>query len=263
MPIPVVHHTRPFPDCFDPTPARPVTLTARDLMAADNVAPHTHAFGQLTYAREGVIRLTAAGSSWIVPPSRAIWTAPGVVHEVTVLEPVRLRPVRIHAARSPFPGEDCRVLEVSTLLRELILALEQLPQLEVSTRASLLSELMLDELARSPALPIRVPLPRDKRLQSLCGRLLDEPGAAHTLADWARQVGASERTLARLFEKELGMSFGQWRQQVRLAHAAPLIARGMPLARVAEELGYTSQSAFSHMFRKTFGCSPSAFFAQR
>ncbi|MBW8899241.1 MAG: helix-turn-helix transcriptional regulator, partial [Massilia sp.] len=80
---------------------------------------------------------------------------------------------------------------------------------------------------------------------------------------WARQAGASERTLARLFERELGMSFGQWRQQVRLAHAAPLIARGMPLARVAEELGYASQSAFSQMFRKTFGCSPSAFFARR
>lgn len=263
MSIPVVHHTLPFPDCFDPTPARPVTLTARDLEAADSVAPHTHTFGQLTYAREGVIRLTATGSSWIVPPSRAIWTAPGVVHAVTVLEPVRLRPVRIHAARTPFPGEDCRVLDVSTLLRELILALEQLPALEVSPRATLLSELMLDELARAPALPIRIPLPRDKRLQSLCERLLDAPGATQTLADWARQVGASERTLARLFERELGMSFGQWRQQARLAHAAPLIARGMPLARVAEELGYTSQSAFSHMFRKTFGCSPSAFFAQR
>jgi AraC-like DNA-binding protein len=263
MSIPVVRHTQPFPEGFDPTPARPVTLTARDLEAADNVAPHTHPFGQLTYAREGVIRLTAAGSSWIVPPSRAIWTAPGVVHEVTVLEPVRLRPVRIHAARTPFPGEDCRVLDVSTLLRELILALEQLPPLAPSARASLLSELMLDELARAPALPIRVPLPRDKRLQSLCERLLDAPGAALTLADWARQVGASERTLARLFERELEMSFSQWRQQVRLAHAAPLIARGMPLARVAEELGYTSQSAFSHMFRKTFGCSPSAFFAQR
>jgi AraC-like DNA-binding protein len=37
----------------------------------------------------------------------------------------------------------------------------------------------------------------------------------------------------------------------------------MPLARVAEELGYASQSAFSQMFRKTFGTTPSAFFAER
>jgi AraC-like DNA-binding protein len=56
------------------------------------------------------------------------------------------------------------------------------------------------------------------------------------------------------------MSFGQWRQQLRLAHAAPLIARGLPLSHVAEQLGYASQSAFSAMFKKTFGTSPSAFF---
>jgi AraC-like DNA-binding protein len=106
-----------------------------------------------------------------------------------------------------------------------------------------------------------VPLPRDKRLNSLCQALLDAPGDTQTLGEWAQAVGASERTLARLFDKELGMSFGQWRQQVRLAHGASLIARGMPLWRVAQQLGYASQSAFTAMFRKTFGTTPSQFFA--
>ncbi|QGZ38674.1 AraC-like DNA-binding protein [Pseudoduganella flava] len=263
MPVPVVKHTLPYPDCFDPTLDRPVTLMARDLDSREYLRPHTHPWGQLTHALDGVLRVTAADSTWIVPPSRAVWIAPGIVHSVTVLQATRLRPVRILAARAPFPGEACRVLEVSDLLRELILALEQLPPLEPSARATMLTELMLDELARSETRPIRVPMPRDKRLQSLCGRLIDTPGAPQTLADWAQEVGASERTLARLFEKELGMSFGQWRQQVRLAHAAPMIAGGMPLARVADELGYASQSAFSQMFRKTFGCTPSSFFARR
>jgi AraC-like DNA-binding protein len=262
MPRPVVRHTLPYPDGFDPTVQRPVTLIARDLDADENLLPHTHPWGQLTHAIDGVLRVTAADSTWIVPPSRAVWVAPGVLHSVTVLQATRLRPVRILAQRSPFPGEACRVLDVSDLLRELILALEQLPAVAPSPRATLLTELMLDELARSETRPIRVPMPRDKRLQSLCARLIDSPGAAHTLADWAGLVGASERTLARLFERELGMSFGQWRQQVRLAHAAPMIAGGMPLARVAEELGYASQSAFSQMFRKTFGCTPSSFFAR-
>ena len=81
------------------------------------------------------------------------------------------------------------------------------------------------------------------------------------MQDWAGRVGASERTLTRLFERELGMSFVQWRQQVRLAHAAPLIARGMPLSQVAAQLGYASQSAFSAMFKKTFGSTPTAFFS--
>ncbi|WBS01201.1 helix-turn-helix transcriptional regulator [Pseudoduganella sp. SL102] len=263
MSVPVVRHTLPYPDGFEPTVERPITLIARDLDRSDSMLPHRHAWGQLTHALDGVLRVTAAGSTWIVPPSRAVWIAPGVEHAVTVMQAIRLRPVRILAERAPFPDEACRVLEVSTLLRELILGLEQLPPLAPSPRATLLSELMLDEMARCETRPIRVPLPRDKRLQSLCTRLIEAPGAPLTLADWARQAGASERTLARLFERELGMSFGQWRQQVRLAHAAPMIAGGMPLARVAEELGYASQSAFSQMFRKTFGTTPSAFFSER
>lgn len=261
MPVTVVRHTLLPLDGSDPTAARPVTMIARDLDTSDSLQPHAHPWGQLTHALDGVLRITADGSSWIVPPSRAIWIAPGVTHAVTILQPTRLRPVRILAGRAPFAGAGCRVLEVSPLLRELIVALEQLPPTEPSPRATLLSELLLDELARCETRPIRVPLPRDKRLQALCASLIDDPAASHTLAAWARQAGASERTLARLFERELGMTFGRWRQQVRLAHAAPLIARGMPLSHVAEQLGYASQSAFSQMFRKTFGCTPSAFFA--
>ena len=261
MTVPIVRHTLPLDDGDVPTAPRPVTMCARDLVSTQNLAPHDHPWGQLTYALDGVLRVTVADSTWIVPPSRAIWIAPGVEHAVTVLENARLRPLRILAARNPFPGADCRVLEVSSLLRELLAALEQLPAGALGGRADLVANLVLDEMSRCATRPIRVPLPRDKRLAALCAGLIDDPGAVHTLAEWAGRVGASERTLARLFERELGMSFGQWRQQVRLAHAAPLIARGMPLGRVAEQLGYASQSAFSQMFRKTFGSSPSVFFS--
>jgi AraC-like DNA-binding protein len=255
--------TDAIPDEFDPTADCPVTLIARDAQIAEFVRPHAHPWGQLTHALEGMLRVTTDDSSWIVPPSRAIWIPPGIEHAITLLQPVRLRPVRVLASRSLFPGAACRVVEVSNLLRELTLALERLPRLDVSPRAGLLSELILDELARSETRPTRVPLPREKRLKALCFGLMDDPSAPHTLVDWARQVGASERTLARLFERELGMTFSQWRQQARLAHAAAMIARGERLARVAEELGYASQSAFSQMFKKAFGCTPSAFFASR
>ncbi len=261
MNVAIVRHTAPLSDGNNPTALLPVTMCGRDLDTAQNLPPHRHPWGQLTYALDGVLRVTAADSTWIVPPSRAVWIAPGVDHAVTVLEQARLRPLRILAARNPFPGHDCRVLDVSSLLRELLAALEQLPAGTPSPRADLVANLILDEMGRCATRPIRVPLPRDKRLATLCAGVIDAPGAAHTLAGWAGRVGASERTLARLFERELGMSFGQWRQQVRLAHAAPLIARGMPLAHVAEQLGYANQSAFSQMFRKTFGCTPSAFFA--
>ncbi|NVM74543.1 AraC-like DNA-binding protein [Duganella sp. SG902] len=243
-----------------PTAALPITLAGCDLRATVMLEPHHHEWGQLTYAVHGVIRVEANNSSWIVPPQRAVWIPGGVVHSVTVLEDSLLRPMRVYAGRAPFPGPECKVLELSGLLRELLAALEKLDRQQRSRRELLLIEMILDEIPRCAEHPMHVPLPSDKRLKALCDALMAAPGAEFTLADWAAQVGASERTLSRLFERELGMGFGHWRQQVRLAHAAPLIARGVPLSQVAAELGYASQSAFSAMFRKSFGCSPSSFF---
>lgn len=261
MPIQAITHTRPHLPDMAPTPKRPLRLVARDLAASELLAAHSHAWGQVTYAVDGVVRVTADNTTWIVPSQRAIWIPPKMGHEVVTLEKARLRALYVHADAAPFRGAQCEVLEVSSLLRELVLALAQ--EAPDERRESMLAMLILDEVARSTTRPIRVALPSDKRLQSLCETLIADPASPLTLDDWAGRVGASGRTLARLFERELGMSFGQWRQQVRLAHAAPLIARGLPLSRVAAELGYASQSAFSAMFKKTFGQSPRAFFANK
>jgi AraC-like DNA-binding protein/mannose-6-phosphate isomerase-like protein (cupin superfamily) len=263
MAIEIVNHTRFDLHNEPPTADRPITMSGRDLKAAAVLAPHLHSWGQFTYALRGVMRADANHSSWIVPSQRAIWIPPGVVHSVTVLENTHLRPMRVYAGRAPFAGNECKILELSPLLRELLTALEQHDRAEASPREQLLMELILDEIPRCAVRPVRVPLPQDKRLKALCDALIAEPGVERTLADWASQVGASERTLARLFERELGMGFVQWRQQVRLAHAAPLIANGVPLSQVAAELGYASQSAFSAMFKKTFGCSPTTFFGEQ
>ena len=254
----VVRHCCPSRAERQPTRERPVRVSARDLDAADLLEAHRHPWAQVTYALSGVMNVRALGSSWIVPPLRAIWIAADVEHEIEVLEKARLRAVFVLAERAPFAGPECRMLAVSSLLRELIVGIAAT---EAGTRENLMAELILDEVKSAATRPIRVPLPRDKRLSSLCDALLADPGSALTLTDWAHRVGASERTLARLFERELGLTYGQWRQQARLAHAVPMIARGMPLALVAGELGYASQSAFSAMFKKTFGSSPSAFFA--
>jgi AraC-like DNA-binding protein len=261
MPIKPVTHPRLHLPGTAPTAARPVRLLARDLEASELVAPHSHAWGQVTYALEGVVRVTVGNSTWIVPPLRAIWIPPNTLHEMATLEKAQLRGLLVHASVAPFQGSDCVVLDVSPLLRELIVALAEDNRAE--TRESILCALILDDLAHSAMLPMHVALPGDKRLKVLCATLLSDPASSLTLNQWARQIGMSERTLARRFEQDLGMTFGQWRQQMRLAHAAPLIARGMPLSRVAAELGYASQSAFSAMFKKTFGQSPSAFFTRK
>jgi AraC-like DNA-binding protein len=86
-----------------------------------------------------------------------------------------------------------------------------------------------------------------------------DPADGRGLAEWAEQVGASERTLARLFQSELDTSFGAWRQQLRLARAVDEISRGLPVAQVAATVGYASQAAFSAMFSRALGVPPSRF----
>ena len=260
MATPILTHNLPVTAPNLPTPERPVRLVARNLKISQDLAPHSHPCGQITYTPQGMLQVIADGTAWFVPPMRAIWIPPDMVHEVRLLTESSLRAIHIHADYSPLNNQHCLGLEVSNLLRELIFSLEFI---EPGTpREQHLTQVILDELIAAKPLPIHLPMPKDKRLKNLCEILLAHPASNDTLEMLASKAGASARTLTRLFEQELHMSFGDWRQQMRLARAYPLIANGTPLSQVASELGYSSQSAFSAMFKKTFGVSPTTFFRQ-
>ena len=243
-----------------PTVARPVCSRARSLAMDTHVAPHQHVWTQLTYCASGLMQVTVAHhglqTTFIVPPSRALWIPPGVQHTVTVLEAAELRTVDLHASVSPEGWTACRVLVVSKLLRELIHALEGS---QPGPRDNALMALTLDEITHAATQALGVPMPRDKRLRALCEAVVRAPGERATLAEWAIDVGASERTVARLFRTELATSFQQWRQQAILAHALPMLARGTPVSQVALASGYTSDSAFSAMFKSAMGQPPRNF----
>ena len=266
------------PELFVPTAARPVRAKLRWLAADTQVMPHSHPWAQVAISTTGVIRLTVDHGTYIVPPSRALWIPPGVEHAVTMVEDADLRTLYFHQPRGrcgpggPRDPEDawrqCRVLEVSDLLRALVREMPTTPDDgPAPTAAGLrreqhLSALVRDELARAAAVKLGVDLPRDKRLRHLCEAVLADPTRHATLADWAQDTGASPRTAARLFRSELGSTFTQWRQQVILAKAVSLAAARMPLGRIAAELGY-SPSAFSAMVRKSVGQPPGRFLGQQ
>ncbi len=260
-------------DLFRPSRERPVRVRARALPADTHFEPHAHAWAQLAYCASGLLQVTAARGAaegedevtFIVPPSRAVWIAPGARHHITVIEAAQFRTLYVEARAAPTGWADCRVLMVSALLRELIGALDALPAAspDAGAREALLTSLVLDELAQSTTQALGVPLPHprqgDKRLRALCEAVLRNPSGQATLAGWASVVGASERTLTRLFRDELGLTYWQWRQQVLLAHALPLLARGTPVSQVASLSGYASESAFSAMFKAAMGQPPSHF----
>jgi AraC-like DNA-binding protein len=253
-------------DAFVPSRQRPVRVRTRSMQADTHFEPHRHAWAQLAYCATGIVQVTASTPeevTYIVPPSRAVWIAPGALHTINVLEAAEFRTLYIHASATPPGWDHCRVLVVSPLLREAIHALDS-PRENLSvTREQLLTGLVLDELPRADTQALGVPMPNtqtgDKRLRALCEAVLRAPSERATLADWAADIGASERTMARLFREELGTSYQQWRQQAILAHALPLLARGQPVSQVAAASGYASDSAFSAMFKAAMGQSPSHF----
>jgi len=261
-------------DLFRPSRLRPVRVRARTLAADSHFQPHHHAWSQLAYCSTGIVQVTAeqhVGTgdevTFIVPPSRAVWIAPGARHAVHVLEQAQFRTLYLHACATPAGWDRCRVIVVSPLLRELVQALDVAPGVPLpKAREARLAGLVIDEITQADIQALGVPLPHaqagDKRLRALCEAVLRAPSQRATLAASAAEVGASERTMARLFRDELGTSYQQWRQQAILAHALPMLARGAPVSHVAAASGYASDSAFTAMFKAAMGEPPSRFQAR-
>ena len=252
------------PHLYMPDVVRPLRAKEHFLKADTLVELHSHPWPQLTFSTRGVIRLSTQDGSYIVPPSRALWVPADMPHSITLIEDAELRTVYLHAWLGPI-WDKCEVLEISPLLRALMLALDTTPDglpladPHAAQRERWIAPLLVDELERATQIRIDVPLPTDTRLRQLCETLLRAPAGRATLAERAAAIGASERTVARLFQNELGMSWQQWRQQAVLAHALPLLARGMPVSQVAAASGYATDSAFCAMFKAATGQSPTAF----
>ncbi|TCW79689.1 AraC family transcriptional regulator [Burkholderia sp. SRS-46] len=225
------------------------------------VAEHRHARAQLVYATAGIAEVVADQSLWLVPPHRALWIPPALAHGMRARGHVELRTAYVHPRAYPsgYPNQP-RLINVSPLLHELIIraslfALEDTP----GGRDALVIQLMLAEIEWAPEQPLRLPSGQDRRLARVCDAILADPADGRTLTEWAHEVGASSRTLSRLFTAETGLSFSQWRQQARISAARPLLASGRSVIAVAAELGYESTSSFSTIFRRLAGITPSAY----
>jgi hypothetical protein len=106
---------------------RPVLAMARDLPPAHEIDWHSHPRFQLVYAARGVLVVDTRDATWVVPPQSAVWVPPATEHRLTAKGPVQLRSLYVRTdAAARMPGS-CVVLEVTPLLRELILRATQLP----------------------------------------------------------------------------------------------------------------------------------------
>lgn len=242
--------------------SRPVVFRSQEQLAGESADAHFHDWHQLLYACEGVMRVQTKRGVWVVPPSRAVWIPATTVHQVQPIRRVSLRNIYLDPVFFEGMSNGCCVVDVSPLLRELVMRVCALPvDYQEQGADNRLVQVLVDQLMAVEQAAFHLPRPADRRLQRVCDALLADPADSRTLAEWASCLACSSRTLARLFQTQTGQSFGQWRQQAKLLAALVMLAEGRAVVDVALSLGYDSQSAFIAMFRRATGTTPAQYFS--
>jgi AraC-like DNA-binding protein len=241
---------------------RPVAVLARDIPGDHTTPWHRHKRAQLVYAASGVMVVKTHTSTWVIPPQRAVWVPSQVEHETLTIGLVAMRTVYVAPRAAQYVLRACCAINVSPLLRELILRAAEAPLLyDRNSPDGRLMQMILDEIRVSRMLPLHLPIPSHPTLAGICGRILREVHAPATLARLASDAGMSKRTAERLFLRETGMTFRRWRQQARLLTALTRLAAGQSVKNAAFEAGYSTQSAFTSMFKRSFGTTPGRYFS--
>ncbi len=255
---------RPAPVVLPAADDAPLLVARRVTFAAGaHIAMHQHVRGQFLFSASGTMFVRSPRQAWLVPPSRALWLPAGTPHAIDAHGELQMRTLYLNAASAAHLPRQSVVLDVTPLLRELILRMTA-PQAGDDeggddVRRDLAARLAVAEIARLPRCALELPMPAAADLLALCESFLACPSRTH---EPAHALGGA-RTLHRRFTAETGLSFVQWRKQACLLHAVRLLSAGRPVTEVAFDLGYESPSAFTTMFGRAFGTTPRAFLPGR
>ncbi len=238
-----------------------ITTLTHDYSAGHVVPLHFHDRDQLVYASRGVMTVRTQNGTWVVPPHRAVWIPAEIPHTITMSGLVAMRTLYLKPRLSEGLPRDCCVINVSTLLKELILHACTVRTLKKSVKWQMhLVAVILHQLEAVQMIPLQLPHLSDPRLVRIAEILTVDPRDSRTLAQLCKGTGAGKRSVERLFQQEIGMTFGKWRQQLRLMQGMRLLAEGAKVTHAALESGYSTPSAFTSMFRKALGTTPSSYF---
>lgn len=224
--------------------------------AGEWIKDHEHDVHQIIHASSGTLRVVSNTASWVVPPGRAIWMPMNRRHAIYCYTTVKMRTVYIRGSLSTLPKEYA-VWAVSPLMREILIRIATSPKPKGIEH---LKALLVGEIETIEEQPLALRYPVDTRLRRLAHTISADPADEHSLADWAKILGLSERSLIRKFNIETGMSFRLWRRQARLLASIERLSAGEAVTAVSYAIGYDSVSAFIASFRESFGETPGRYF---
>lgn len=235
----------------------PVYLRHDEFGADTHSTSHQHAWGQLNFVARGVMELDIAGQRFLSPPQYAVWIPPHMQHSAYNRQAIVYRSVYLSLEHSAnLPAEPC-TLVISDILKAILNDFAErdvkIPECEADIR---LAQVLVDQLRLARVQTRYLPYAQSPGLLSVLQALQADPGDNRPLVEWASQVYVSERTLARQCLRELGMSFGDWRQRLRFLAAIEALESHRSVQEIAFDMGYSSASAFISMFQRLAGCTP-------
>lgn len=248
----------PNPDRAD----RPLVALTHDYLSGESVPRHTHRRAQLIFLSAGAMRIETEIGVWVTPPGRAAWVPGNTLHSAVYTKRSSVRVAYIDTAVFDGLPSECAVFALTDLLQALVTrAIDLGWHWSLGSNAELVMRLLTAEISGLVPLGLFLPHGTDPRLRRVVAALKAEPGDDRDLDNWAKLAGASPRTLARLFQTETGLSFGRWREQLRLISAIERLVNGDSVTQVAHDLGYAGASAFTTMFTRAMGQPPRAYLA--
>lgn len=223
---------------------------------------HSHSKDQLTFSIKGCTTITIDKLKCVLPPMRAAWIPSGIKHRAQMSNVTNYRSLYFDRSLQERLPRKLMIVDVNPLLHELIERMAFWPFNMPDEQQINTLNLFIEEFNQAKESHLNLPLPDDYRLQYWLETINDDDFIAPTLNDLSTQVGASAKTISRIFDKETGMSYQSWRQQWRLLGAIELLSKEVRVNEVADRLGFSSDSAFISFFRQQTGSTPLSYFSR-
>ncbi|MFD2178408.1 AraC family transcriptional regulator [Veronia pacifica] len=217
---------------------------------------YQHKKAQVLYVADGFISLFVNNTQYIVPPRRAIWLPPNVRHTTRIYKGTEYRSLFVHQNVSSLFPTEIKIVDSNNLMRELIERMVQWNWDKPIREQQPMFTVLCDEINNAVSETLTLAYPEDRRLIDWLDALNEGELKPQPLKDMARDIGASAKTISRIFTRETGMAYQYWRQQWRLHEAIGQLSNGRPVTEVARNLDFSSVSAFISFFRKITGDTP-------
>jgi len=236
------------------------------MMGEQFITEHTHHKDQFLYTEGGIVFLKTEEKSYFLPARHYIWIPAGVRHSIHPSSPeVVMRNLYFpkFETDSAFYNK-VNIYPVNDLLIEFIMFTNRwngniFPVEEPKYSIAKAFKLLLPEISQTE-LPLALPYPKHEKLKEIVKFLESKIDENIGFKAIASQFDVSERTLARLFQKELNMSFIQYYTILRMLTALKLLLdEKMSVNEVAMRVGYSSLPTFSNTFNKIIGIRPSEY----